>query len=198
VPGPLANTRHEAFAQAIAKGVTADAAYIEAGYKPHKSNPHRLSGNERIKDRVAELVNQSAERTGVTLDRVLNEYASIAFSGMSKFIRVSPDGDPIIDLSKSTPADLDLLAEATVEDFTEGRGEDARDVRRIKIKMLDRMKALEALGKHLGMGDKSRDDTTDRLTRAIMEINARGSAAPIATAAAAQRLAAMHDDEDDE
>jgi len=178
---PLKNSRHEAFAQALARGMTADAAYIEAGYRPNDGNAIRLKGNERVKARVAELVNQSAERTGVTIDRVLNEYARIAFGGMSRFLRVGPDGDPIIDLSRCTPEDLDLLAEATVEDFTEGRGEDARDVRRIKIKLQDKLSALAALGKHLGLGDKSREKTVDRLAQAIAEINARGSAAPIAT-----------------
>jgi len=193
--GPLANTRHEAFAQALARGMTADAAYIEAGYKPHKSNPHRLSGNERVKARVAELVNQSAERTGITIDRVLNEYACIAFRGMSRFLRISPNGDPIIDLSKCTPEDLDLLAEATVEDFIEGRGEDARSVRRIKIKPQDKLAALAALVKHLGLGERAREKTACRLAQAIAEINARGSAAPVCTAAAYLAAETMDDEE---
>jgi phage terminase small subunit len=117
----------------------------------------------------------------VTLDRVLREYERIAFSGLSKFLRISPDGDPIVDLSACTPEDIDLLSEATVEVFTKGRGEHPRDIRRIKIKPMDRMKALEALGKHLGMGDKAANDTTDRLAQALREISREGSAAPIAT-----------------
>jgi len=178
---PLNNSRHEKFAQALAKGMPAVAAYVEAGYKPNDGNAIRLKGNERVAARVAELVNQSAERTGVALDRVLNEYARIAFGGMSRFLRVTPGGDPVIDLTDCTPEDLDLLAEATVEDFTEGRGEDARDIRRIKIKPQDKLAALAALGKHLVLGERAREKTGDRLALAIAEINARGSAAPIAT-----------------
>ncbi|WP_333826870.1 terminase small subunit [Pararhodobacter sp.] len=191
--GPLKNPRHEAFAHGLVKGMTADAAYAKAGYKPNRHNAARLTTNEHVKARVAELLSKAEARTGVTLDRVLREYERIAFSGMSKFLRVNKDGDPIIDLSACTPEDLDLLAETTLEDFTEGRGKDARDVRRIKIKTLDRMRALEALGKHLGMGDKAKNETTDRLTEALMQINARGSAAPIATAA---RLAAAQQNEE--
>lgn len=52
----LEHPKHEAFCQALAAGETADKAYVTAGYKPHASNPARLSGNERIKARVAELV----------------------------------------------------------------------------------------------------------------------------------------------
>jgi phage terminase small subunit len=179
----LPNTRHEAFAQALATGMTADAAYQEAGYKPNRHNAGRLKTNEHIKARVGELVAASAERTGVTLDRVLREYECIAFNGMSKFLRISSDGDPIIDLSQCSPEDLDLLAETTLEDFTEGRGEDARDIRRVKIKMLDRLKALEALGKHLGMANMAKTEVTDRLAQALIEISQAGSAAPIATEA---------------
>lgn len=190
--GPLKNARQEAFAQGIAVGgLTLEAAYAKAGYKPCRKAASRLRKTEAVQERIIELLNRSAERTGVTLDRVLERYAEIAFAGMSKFLRISPDGDPIIDLSKCSEAELDLLAETTTEDFSEGRGEDSRNVRRVKIKMLDTMKALEALGKHLGMGDKARNETTDRLTEALMQINARGSAAPIATAA---RLSAQQQD----
>jgi len=181
VPGPLRNRRHEIYAHGVAKGMASDAAYAEAGYKPNAGNAARLKANEKVAARIAELVDAAAERTGVTLDRVLNEYARIAFGGMSKFMRVSPDGDPIIDLSQCTPEDLDLLAEATVEDFTEDRGEDARDVRRIKIKLQDKLAALAALGKHLGLGEKAREKSVCRLVQVIAEINARGSAAPIST-----------------
>jgi hypothetical protein len=53
--GPLKNTRHEAFAQALAKGSTVDAAYTEAGYKPNRKNASRLKTNEGIQKRVADL-----------------------------------------------------------------------------------------------------------------------------------------------
>ncbi len=43
------------------------------------------------------------------------------------------------------------LQEVTVEDFTEGRGEDKRDVRRVKFKLYDKRAALVDLGRHLGM-----------------------------------------------
>jgi len=47
--------------------------------------------------------------------------------------------------------DLFPSADKTCEDFTDGRGEDARDVRRVKIKLLDKLGALQQIGRHLGM-----------------------------------------------
>jgi phage terminase small subunit len=62
----LENTRHEAFCQALAKGMSIDNAYAEAGYSPNRGNAARLNTNERVRVRVAELQAASAERAEVT------------------------------------------------------------------------------------------------------------------------------------
>ncbi len=51
----LSNQRHEAFAQLRAQGKTADEAYRMAGFRQHRGNASRLSTNENILSRVAEL-----------------------------------------------------------------------------------------------------------------------------------------------
>jgi phage terminase small subunit len=51
----LTNSRHEAFAQAVARGLPASRAYVEAGYKANDGNACRLTGNKRIVERVAGL-----------------------------------------------------------------------------------------------------------------------------------------------
>jgi hypothetical protein len=53
--GMLSNARHEAFAHAIARGATVDAAYVEAGFRPNRGNASRLNSYEGVKARVAEL-----------------------------------------------------------------------------------------------------------------------------------------------
>ena len=52
---PLKNPRHELFAQALVHGMSADAAYTEAGYKADRGNAARMTANDSICDRVAEL-----------------------------------------------------------------------------------------------------------------------------------------------
>src|SRR5262249_43073824 len=51
----LKNPRHEAFAQALARGMSASAAYVEAGYKANRHNAAALAREEHIRTRVAEL-----------------------------------------------------------------------------------------------------------------------------------------------
>jgi len=58
----LPNPRHESFAQHLAKGKTADEAYVLAGFKANRGNAARLKANESIAARVAELQSKAAEK----------------------------------------------------------------------------------------------------------------------------------------
>jgi phage terminase small subunit len=72
----LTNPRHERFAQALFEGKPANAAYEEAGYKPHDGNCIRLRGNERIKARLAELQAEIAKENVVSVGSLLAELES--------------------------------------------------------------------------------------------------------------------------
>jgi len=149
--GPLKNARHERYAVERYKGLSVDAAYVAAGFKANRGNAARLNANESVQLRIAELQDRVAEKAVVTAERVVNELAKIAFASMGDFVTLTASGDPYIDLSKATPDQLAALSEVTVEDFTDGRGDDARDVRRVKIKLGNKHGALVDLGKHLGI-----------------------------------------------
>lgn len=147
----LENARHERFAQELAKGKTADEAYQLAGYKENRHNASRLKTNEHISVRVEEILGRVAERAEITQARVLEELAKIGFSNMLDYVTVGSNGDPYVDLSALNRDTAAAIAEVTVEDFKDGRGEDARDVRRVKFKLHDKKGALVDIGKHLGM-----------------------------------------------
>jgi hypothetical protein len=59
----LTNPKHEAFAQALAKGVKQEKAYSDLGYAANKGHAARLAGKGNVKARVAELQAQTAEKT---------------------------------------------------------------------------------------------------------------------------------------
>lgn len=69
----LKNAKHELFAQALAKGMSAIHAYEAAGYKPDRGAASRLSANVSIFVRLNELLEKAAERTLVTVERVTAE-----------------------------------------------------------------------------------------------------------------------------
>jgi phage terminase small subunit len=147
----LSNAKHERFAQEMAKGKSATDAYVIAGYKPDDGNASKMATKPKIQDRVREITGKAAEKAGVSIERVLNELALIGFSNMQDYMRAGPQGDPYLDFSNLTREQAAALVEVTVEDFKDGRGEEARDVRRIKFKLADKRGALVDIGKHLGM-----------------------------------------------
>lgn len=155
----LRNQRHELFAQAVAQGKTIVEAYQEAGYSENASaasaSGSRLLGTAKVSARIEELkaqiVNRVIEKTAVTQEMVIRELALLGFSNMADFVRVGPNGDPFTDFTGLDRDKAAAIGEITVEDFKDGRGDDARDVRRVKFKLLDKRAALVDIGKHLGM-----------------------------------------------
>ena len=69
----LQNPRHERFAQELATGKTADAAYVLAGYRANRSNAARLSASRDIQKRVAEIQSLGAERAAITVETLIAE-----------------------------------------------------------------------------------------------------------------------------
>jgi phage terminase small subunit len=69
----LRNPRHERFAQELAAGKTADAAYVMAGYRENRSNAARLNTNRDIQKRVAEIQSVGAARAAVTVETLIAE-----------------------------------------------------------------------------------------------------------------------------
>ena len=74
----LSNPKHERFAQELAKGKTADEAYVIAGYKENRGNASTLKANQIISDRVTELLSRSAIRAELTVARVVENLERIA------------------------------------------------------------------------------------------------------------------------
>lgn len=74
---PLKNPKHERFAQELAKGKTQAEAYELAGYKPSEPNASRLTSNDKVAARVAELLNRGAAKAVITLESHLQELAEL-------------------------------------------------------------------------------------------------------------------------
>lgn len=133
--------------------LNATQAAIRAGYS--KKTAANIASENLGKPEIAEAIASEqakvAEKLGVTVERIVSELALLGFANMNDYMRVGTDGDPYLDFSMITRAQAAALAEVTVEDFKDGRGEDARDVRKVKFKLSDKRAALVDLGKHLGM-----------------------------------------------
>ena len=148
---PLENERHELFCIEAASRNNATRSYMQvypdASYRSARAASIRLLGDEGVSKRVAFLKTQAAENLKFDKSRVLLEISKLAFSDIRDLFR--PDGSLI------PPHELDAdIAAAVVsmeyEELTAGEGESKRVIgRRIKLKLADKTRNLELLGKHL-------------------------------------------------
>jgi hypothetical protein len=68
---PLDNARHEAFAQACARGVRADQAYEDAGFAPGNGHGARLRERKDVAERIAELRAQQTHLQEASAEAVI-------------------------------------------------------------------------------------------------------------------------------
>jgi len=152
----MLTAKQQRFVQEYLVDLNATQAAIRAGYS--KKTAGQIGDENLKKPQIAEALAVAqaarAERTGITADAVLQELAKIGFANMQDYMRVGPDGDPYLDFSNVTRDQAAALSEITVEDFKDGRGEDVRDVRRVKFKLADKKGALVDLARHLGLFEK--------------------------------------------
>ncbi|HQN14164.1 MAG TPA: terminase small subunit, partial [Quisquiliibacterium sp.] len=81
--------------------------------------------------------------TGVTADRVISELARIAFGNQRAVMRWGAGGVTLRESSELTDDEAALVSEVAETVSAAGGG--------LKLKTHDKVKALELLGKHLGM-----------------------------------------------
>src|ERR1700756_3816263 len=79
---------------------------------------------------------------------VLVELSRIGRANMLDYVRIGSDGDPVLDWSRLQRDRAAALIEVTVEDFVNGRGENASEVCKVRFKLASKIDALELLGKH--------------------------------------------------
>jgi len=113
--GEIQNPRYERFAQELAAGKTADAAYEAAGYRKHRGNAARLSANERIKNRVREIQAVGAERAAVTVQSLIDEAEEARIKAMD-----APNGAAAAVSAITAKAKLAGLWQEKVEQHSTG------------------------------------------------------------------------------
>lgn len=133
--------KQQRFVEEYLVDLNATQAAIRAGYS--EKSAARISVELLNKTQVRKSIEKAqakrAERTEVTADRVVTELAKIAFADPRDLMEWGPDGLVLKDCR--TIPDAAAAAVSEVSESKDG----------IKLKKLDKLKALELLGRHLGM-----------------------------------------------
>lgn len=141
--------RQAAFVREYLVDLNGTQAAIRAGYAAGSAHvqAHGLLRDHKI---AAAIDRAMSENPGVTRARIVEELAKIAFGTMGDFMRVGDDGLGYLDLSEIGDAQKAIISELTVDEYTEGRGEEAREVKKTRIKLSDKQAALDKLTRILG------------------------------------------------
>ena len=133
--------KQQAFVREYIVDNNATQAAIRAGYSEHtaKEQGSRLLTKVHIARAVSKAQDERARRTEVTADRVVLEYARLAFSDISDLVTIEGGAVKVRDTAELTEDQRVAISE--ISETSSG----------MRIKAHSKTVALEALGKHLGM-----------------------------------------------
>lgn len=160
--------KQERFCQEYIIDLNATQAYIRAKYTAKDADVAgpRLLGNVGIKDRIEELMAKRAAKVGITQERVLQEYARLAFFDIRNIYDEKGSIKKVTELDDDTAAAL-VSVKAIGSTETE-------------YKLADKKGALDSVARHLGMFEKDNKQrkTEINLGDILEEIDGRSADLP--------------------
>ena len=136
--------RQRRFVEEYLIDLNARAAAQRAGFAGDTGYAARLMRQPEIARAIAQAMGERAERAGITKERVLAEYARIAFVDLSHLTQWDADGAVLLDaalISEDVAAAIAMIHE--LPSAEEAPGEPAP----LKVSVFDKMRALEALAR---------------------------------------------------
>ncbi|MEZ3426496.1 MAG: terminase small subunit [Lachnospiraceae bacterium] len=146
--------------------LNATQAAIRAGYSRKNAGKigPELLGKTSISKAVSRAMEERSRRTGITQDMVISELAAVAFSNMADYARVvekqavhitgSGRREPLFD-SKGEPVTIQDVELTLTDSLTAEQKKALAGIREgkhgIEVTLCDKVRALELLGRHLGM-----------------------------------------------
>lgn len=123
-------------------------------------NGSKLLRNTKVQEYISERMQERQQRTEVTQDMVVKELAAIAFARATDYAEVK--GGTVRIKDTDVLSDQQIRAIAGIKEGANG----------IEIKLNDKEKALELLGRHLGMWNDKLDIKTPAIDDSIKEMEA--------------------------
>lgn len=124
----------------------------------------RLAQMRAATERKADtLVDRAISHHIATKGRIMDEQARMGLSNMRDFVRIQDDGSPVLDFGKLSEDQWAAVKSITVEEFTDGKGDDARQVRKVRFELYDKSKSLMDLARLKGLVVDKKQITVQRL-----------------------------------
>lgn len=139
------------FCEEYIKDLHGEHAAIRAGYseKSARYQASKMLARDDVQAHIAELQQARSDRCGVQADDVIRQLVRMGFADVRKLF--TPEGQlrPVHELDDDTAAAIQSIE--VVTKFIPGPGDEPPEVEYLhKIKMIDKIKPLELIGKHMG------------------------------------------------
>lgn len=143
--------KQQRFVEEYLIDLNATQAAIRAGYSAKTADQQgsRMLANVKVQEAISKAMAERSKRTGVNQDRVVLELAKIAFVNANDVI----DSDSATIKEGATAEDTAAIQSVKVKIIPTKEGEGVER----EIRLNDKIKALELLGKHLGMWNDKLD-----------------------------------------
>lgn len=150
--GASLNDKQRRFVEEYLIDLNGKQAAIRAGYSERTAEVQasRLLSNDKVAEAVAAGKKARSERTEITQDQVLREYARLGFADIRKAVawgsvpEINADGERIYPVELKASEDMDDDTAAAVSEVS-------LTAQGVKIKMYDKKAALDSIARHLGM-----------------------------------------------
>lgn len=137
---------------------------IYAGYSEKTADQiaYNLLQEPEVSEYIQKLREEYASKNGINKESILNEYRKIAFSDVRKILTVDGGMRDIDDIDDDTAGAI-----AGIESFDEVTREGEKLGTNRKIKLHDKLRALEALSKHLGLFEKDNEQSRIKIPETV-------------------------------
>lgn len=177
------NGRQQLFVLEFLVDRNAEQAAIRAGYSPKyaRGNAHKLVANSCIAAEIKRLTAKTAEKLEISREWVMQELRYVAGARLSDFVRVESEPSARLIIHPLTgevvpmPSDTQQVRITDTDKLPENKAAALAGIKQgangIELKLHDKVRALELLGKALGVFDvrEAPTDANNNLFEAIVE-----------------------------
>jgi hypothetical protein len=106
---------------------------------------------------------RAIERLAMSKEALARELVPSAVSNIADYVRINDDGEPVIDSREQMSA----IKSLQVETYMDGRGDNARPVKRVKFQLHEKVPAAMGIARMFGWIVEKREDISieERLSR---------------------------------
>lgn len=134
------------------KGMSKEQAMLAVGYSPgYAAYPKDIFNLPSVKKEIEKRQKMALDRAQVTEDYIVKKLVAIAEANLGDIVTTDDNGKVRLDYSKLSSDLRYALSGLTIEESMKGRGDKAEPVVKIKVTVADKLRAIEMLGKYLGM-----------------------------------------------